>query len=147
MKTLAELDELDEAIGAMLMNLAPSSRRSILRDVARELRKRQQKRITAQKNPDGSAYAPRRSHPERGKMFKRVKLARNMKFRATDSAATVAFRGPHTYTEQVHQFGLEDRLSSRRDRRVKYPARRLLGFSREDEAWLRDTLLEKLAGH
>ncbi|EME9664345.1 phage virion morphogenesis protein, partial [Salmonella enterica] len=95
MKTLAELDELDEAIGAMLMNLAPSSRRSILRDVARELRKRQQKRITAQKNPDGSAYTPRRSHPERGKMFKRVKLARNMKFRATDSDATVAFRGPH----------------------------------------------------
>ncbi|ECX4790721.1 phage virion morphogenesis protein [Salmonella enterica] len=143
---MSDLMDLDIALGAMLMNLAPTVRKKMLRELSKELRNRQKKRITAQKNPDGSAYAPRRAHLERGKMFKRVKLARNLKFRATDADATVEFRGPHIRTEQIHQFGLEGRISPQSHRMVKYPARRLLGFSREDEAWLRETLLNWLAG-
>ncbi|ASG75557.1 phage virion morphogenesis protein [Salmonella enterica] len=142
---MTDLNDLDIALGAMLSNLAPAARKKVLRELSKELRNRQKKRITAQKNPDGSAYAPRRAHPERGKMFKRLKLARNLKFRATDSEATVEFRGPHIRTELIHQYGLEGRISPENHHMVKYPARRLLGFSREDEAWLRETLLNWLA--
>lgn len=142
---MTDLNELDLALGAILSNLSPASRKRVLRELSEGLRNRQKKRITAQKNPDGSAYAPRRAHPERGKMFKRLKLARNLKFRATDNEGIVEFRGPHIRTEQIHQYGLEGRISPQNHRMIKYPARRLLGFSREDEAWVRETLLEWLA--
>lgn len=55
-----DLGELERVAGAILGSLQPAQRRSLLRRIARTLRKSQQQRIAAQKNPDGSRFEPRR---------------------------------------------------------------------------------------
>ncbi|OJY65524.1 MAG: hypothetical protein BGP16_12935 [Sphingobium sp. 66-54] len=55
-----DLGELERFAGAILASLKPAERRSLLRKMARSLRKSQQQRITAQKNPDGSRFEPRK---------------------------------------------------------------------------------------
>ena len=59
-----DLGELERFAGAILASLKPSERRSLLRKMARSLRRSQQQRITAQKNPDGSRFEPRKRPKE-----------------------------------------------------------------------------------
>ncbi|EAW1261762.1 phage virion morphogenesis protein [Salmonella enterica] len=150
MNVMDETLTIDTAIGAMLANMSPSSRSHVMHVLARELRKRQQKRIARQMNPDGTPFAPRkrpinRDGSPRGKMFRRERLARNLPVKASDSEASVAFRGPNTHTEQVHQFGLVDHVG-RYHTAVRYPARRLLGFTDEDIHWIEELILNHIAG-
>nr|WP_239168394.1 phage virion morphogenesis protein [Chromobacterium violaceum] len=51
---------LDAELGALLQKMEPAARRGLARDIARQLRQSQQKRIAAQQNPDGSAFTPRK---------------------------------------------------------------------------------------
>lgn len=51
--------ELERVAGAMLAGLAPGRRRMILRKMAADLAASQRRRISAQREPDGSAFAPR----------------------------------------------------------------------------------------
>ncbi|EAW3064409.1 phage virion morphogenesis protein, partial [Salmonella enterica] len=44
---MTDLIDLDIALGAMLSNLAPAARKKVLRELSKELRNRQKKRITA----------------------------------------------------------------------------------------------------
>lgn len=60
-----DLAELEQLAGAMLLELSPSARRALLRDVSRAVRKSQQRRIARQRNPDGSAFEPRKPASER----------------------------------------------------------------------------------
>jgi phage virion morphogenesis protein len=62
-----ELSAVETWAGALLGQLSPAGRRTVMRDVARELRRSQQKRIAAQRNPDGSAYEPRKAKAVRKK--------------------------------------------------------------------------------
>src|SRR5260363_398366 len=48
-------------MGARLARLQPSARRRLARTLAVALRRSQQSRIAAQRNPDGSAFAPRKA--------------------------------------------------------------------------------------
>ncbi|NCG53722.1 phage virion morphogenesis protein [Serratia fonticola] len=142
--------EVDAAIAAILLNLSPSSRKKMLGNVSRHLRRSQQKRITKQQNPDGSAYVPRKRMRDRngnlrGKMFNRMKMARNMKAFGTQNDAVVTFKGPSMRKEEVHQFGLRDRTSSRGPE-IKYPARELLGFTNTDEKQIFDLIITLIAG-
>ncbi len=56
--------ELERFAGAMIENLSAAERRSLFRRVGKALRASQQKRIAAQRNPDGSAFAPRKKPKE-----------------------------------------------------------------------------------
>lgn len=55
-----ELEVFEEWAGALLAKLEPGERRKLLGQVARDLQRNQQRRIAAQKAPDGTAYAPRK---------------------------------------------------------------------------------------
>jgi|GEM_PF-5645917 len=55
---------LETWAAAQLARLAPAERRRLARKLAVEVRRDQQKRIAAQQNPDGSAYAPRKPRAE-----------------------------------------------------------------------------------
>ena len=59
-----DLRELEEFVGGMLKSLDPAARRGLLRRVARQMRTSNQKRIAAQRNPDGSAFSKRKPSPE-----------------------------------------------------------------------------------
>ncbi|BAV65761.1 phage virion morphogenesis protein [Sphingobium cloacae] len=56
-----ELEEVERIAGALLRDLSPGQRRSLMRRMARELAASQRQRIAAQRQPDGSAFAPRKA--------------------------------------------------------------------------------------
>ncbi len=59
-----DLRELEEFVGGMLKSLEPAALRGLLRRVSRQMRTSNQKRIAAQRNPDGSAFAKRKPPTE-----------------------------------------------------------------------------------
>jgi len=147
-----DLDALEAFAGELLASLEPTARAELARRIARELRQSQQKRIAAQQNPDGSAFAPRKARlrAQRGKlrrqMFARIRLAKHLKTRATGNEAVVAFTARVSHIARAHQFGLRDHVDHRRGIKADYPARQLLGISVADEALIRDLAVAHLAG-
>lgn len=57
---LRSIENLEAIASGLLRDLSPAGQRSVMRRVARDLRKSQADRIKTQKNPDGSAFASRR---------------------------------------------------------------------------------------
>ncbi|WP_416462796.1 phage virion morphogenesis protein [Sphingomonas sp. VDB2] len=55
-----DLAELEQIAGALIRNLSSTQRRTLMRRMARDLALSQRQRIAAQKQPDGSAFAPRK---------------------------------------------------------------------------------------
>src|SRR3546814_19924480 len=107
--------------------------------IGQSLRRSNSDRIGKNIQPDGSAMAARRPRPgggNRGKMFRRLRMARVLKVRATPDEATVGFIGQAQKVAQVHYFGEEDEVGRTRDGRViraRYLARHLIGFGPDDE--------------
>lgn len=139
---------------ALLAQLRPAERRRVNRAVALELRRSEGQRIAAQQNPDGSPYAPRRAKKNlRGKagairrrMFARLRTARYLRVQATDSEAIVGYTGTTARLAQVHQEGRTDRPAPGQ-MPVRYPRRKLLGFTQQERDAVLDTLARHLAGH
>lgn len=59
-----DFGEIQALAGALLRQLSPGDRRSLLRKMARGIQKSQSDRIGRQKNPEGGAFAARRKRPE-----------------------------------------------------------------------------------
>ncbi len=148
---MAELDALESWAGHLLAKLNAPARRAALRDVARELRKRQQTRIAQQKNPDGSAYEARRSRPKkrlrdkagrikRKAMFAKLRQARYLRAESDAVSVAIGFVGRVARVARVHQFGETARVAPGGPE-YKYPARVLLGFSAADREMIRNMLL------
>lgn len=97
MAQLNDVQPLEDALAALLQQLSPPARRTLMREVAKTLRQRQKKQIQAQKNPDGSPYIPRKRRVRdkhgrlRRKMFTRLHTARFMKTASTPESASVSF--------------------------------------------------------
>lgn len=132
-----------------------------MRDIARALRRSQQARIAAQRNPDGSAYDPRkarlrsaknmrnklrdkRGRLKRSAMFVKLRTTRYMRTQSDSNGLAIGFAGRVARIARVHQFGETDRVAPGGPEYL-YPARMLLGFSAEDRELIRDILLEHLA--
>lgn len=137
-------------LAALIGQLSPQARRTLARDMAKQLRERQQKRIAEQRNPDGSAYAPRapRLRRKQGRikrqMFAKLRQAKYLKARGTAEGAAVEFVGRVSRIANVHQFGLRDRVE-KGGPEVAYPARELLGFTDDDLALIEEMVLDTLA--
>lgn len=56
----AELERLESWIGGLMTGLSPSAQSRAARNIASLVRAKQAKRIAAQRNPDGTAFAPRK---------------------------------------------------------------------------------------
>lgn len=145
------IDRLNAPFQGLLDNLSPSGRKTLARDIARQLRASNTKRIAAQQNPDGTPFNPRKTQARRrrGKlrraMFSKIRTARFLKIEATPSTAALVISGRAARIAEVHQFGLRDRVNAKRGLIVQYARRELLGFSDQDKRIVAETTLNHLA--
>ncbi|KLF98862.1 phage virion morphogenesis protein [Enterobacter asburiae] len=147
---MGDLQRVDDWLAALLANLEPAARSRMMRQLAEELRRSQQKNIRLQRNPDGSGYEPRRvtARSKKGRikrqMFAKLRTTKYLKTAAGADSASVQFDGSVQRIARVHHYGLRDRVS-RKGPEVRYSQRRLLGVNDEVGALTRDTLLRWLA--
>ncbi|PZP04902.1 MAG: phage virion morphogenesis protein [Pseudomonas protegens] len=149
---MADLEALEDWAAALLGQLQPAARNQLARSIGRALRRSQQQRIIAQRNPDGSKYAPRKQRNLRGKqgriqrqvkMFKKLRTASFLKVQGDGNAISVGFTGRVARIARVHQYGLKDR-AERGATEVRYEQREVLGFTEVDIELIRDGLLAHL---
>nr|WP_227628764.1 phage virion morphogenesis protein [Klebsiella oxytoca] len=136
------MQEVDAWLDALLAGLEPAARKRMMRELAQQLRRSQQKNIRMQRNPDGTAYEPRRvtARTKQGRirrqMFAKLRTTKYLKAVASQDSASVEFEGRVQRIACVHHYGLRERVS-RKGPVVKYSQRRLLGLNHEiDEAFL-----------
>jgi phage virion morphogenesis protein len=146
-----DLQRVDDWLAALLANLEPAARNRMMRQLAQELRRSQQQNIRLQRNPDGTAFEPRRvtARSKKGRikrqMFAKLRTTKYLKTAATADSASVQFDGKVQRIARVHHYGLRDRVR-RNGPEARYPARRLLGVNDELETATRDMLLRWLSG-
>jgi phage virion morphogenesis protein len=154
--------ELQSWLDPLLARLQPAQLRRLARAVAAQLRACQSRRIAAQRNPDGSAFEPRRvparAHARAAQarqpcrqrqerehlrtMFAKLRTRAHMKAYASASEAGVQIEGRSARIARVHQLGLLDRAHAGAPE-VRYPMRVLLGLSADDLT----ALIKHIRGH
>ncbi|MFL3353891.1 phage virion morphogenesis protein [Klebsiella pneumoniae] len=147
---MAELQEVDAWLDALLAGLEPAARKRMMRELAQQLRRSQQKNIRMQRNPDGTAYEPRRvtARTKQGRirrqMFAKLRTTKYLKAIASQGAASVEFESRVQRIARVHHYGLRDRVS-RKGLVIRYAERQLLGINSEVKALIMDVLQEWLS--
>lgn len=147
--------KLEKFLTAELAKLSPARRRRIARKIGMEIRKANAKRIAENIQPDGSAMQARKARKlaagkgaiKRGRMFRKMRLARSFKVNPSANGVSVGFEGPVAHTARAHHYGLIDfvgRTEVGKSVRAKYPERVLLGFAAEDLQMVENTVLEML---
>lgn len=137
-------DQLAPWVAAIADRFGDGNMRKIARKIGLALRRVNAARIAANVQPDGSAMEPRKKRPLRdrkkhrvrnkGRMFPKIKLARNMTVDASADQVELRFAPKVARTAEVHHFGLRDRVARFRGApQVRYPARELLGFGAADD--------------
>lgn len=145
-----DLRDLNRWASSFLKQIQPAARRTLSRQIAAELRKRNQERIAAQTGPDGTPYAPRRPQLRRKagrvrrKMFTKLRTNRFLLAKGDAQAAVVEFAADVQRMARVHHFGLRDRVG-RGTLEVDYPARELVGMPDSDEDTVAALVLNHLA--
>ncbi len=144
---------LNSRIDGLLLNLAPANRKRLMRKLAQGLAQDNRKRITAQKNADGSTYAPRQTPKirqkfqrrkgaiKRGKMFTKLKTARFLKQKASDTGLEVGFQGRTAKLATAHQTGASERHGKKI---YHFPKRELLAVNQESIRKIEREILEML---
>ncbi|ATP85854.1 phage virion morphogenesis protein [Acinetobacter baumannii] len=118
----------------LLDRLSAGERAKLAKNIGRDLRTSQRQRITAQQNPDGSAFTARRTRlrDQKGKikrkMFSQIKSNTHLKVLSNSESIAVGFIGRVSRIAKVHQYGLRDRATRSAPDTV-YPKRELLGFT------------------
>ncbi|AIT79098.1 phage virion morphogenesis protein [Novosphingobium pentaromativorans] len=146
---------LDSAVSAYLESLSPAERRRTARKIGMALRKANAKRIADNVQPDGSPMQPRKPRRlkagkgqlKRDRMFRKLRLARSFKVRASADGVSIGFEGSVGQTARAHQYGLIDfvgRTEGGKVVRAKYPKRILLGFGPDDLDAVNDIVLDML---
>ncbi|HCD1749306.1 TPA: phage virion morphogenesis protein, partial [Klebsiella pneumoniae] len=147
---MAELQQDDAWLDALLAGLEPAARKRMLRDLAQQLRRSQQNNIRMQRNPDGTAYEPRRvtARTKQGRirrqMFAKLRTTKYLKAVASHDTASVEFESRVQRIARVHHYGLRDRVS-RKGMEVRYAKRRLLGMNHETDMLIQGKLFEYLS--
>ncbi|RAT11932.1 MULTISPECIES: phage virion morphogenesis protein [Lonsdalea] len=146
---MADTQRLDEWLTALLTRLSAGERKTLMREVARTLRQQQQARIRLQKNPDGTAYAPRRATSRnkagriRRQMFSKLRTAKYLKATASSNVAGVEFAGAVQRIARVHHYGLRDRVRPG-GAVVQYAQRQLLGLDEQQTRLIADKIVAHL---
>ncbi|HCQ2657237.1 TPA: phage virion morphogenesis protein [Escherichia coli] len=146
-----EFKRFEDRLTGLIESLSPSGRRRLSAELAKRLRQSQQRRVMAQKAPDGTPYAPRQQQSARKKtgrvkrkMFAKLITSRFLHIRASPEQASMEFYGGKSpKIASVHQFGLSE--ENRKDgKKIDYPARPLLGFTGEDVQMIEEIILAHL---
>ncbi len=142
-------EELASYLEPFIQRLTTGERAKLSRQIGRDLRKSQASRISAQKNPDGSGYTPRRKRlrDQKGKikrkMFTKLKNNAHLKLLSNADAIAIGFVGRVARIADVHQRGLKDRAAAGAPN-VVYPKRELLGFTDHEIKVIEDSLLKHI---
>ena len=142
-------EELAAHLQPLLEGLSAGARARLAKLIGRDLRKSQSKRISEQKNPDGSGYTPRRKRlrEQKGKikrkMFTKIKNTSNLKVLSNADSIAIGFVGRVARIARVHQEGLKDRAEKGAPD-VVYPKRELLGFTEQDIKLVEDSFLKHI---
>ena len=143
------VDEITSELDSILGTMKPSARRKLAKELALMLRGEMSAAILANKEPDGSAMAPRLSQRSRkaktGKMFKKLGMRRSMKVRQSARSASVEFQPKNARIAAVHHFGLTSRVN-KHGTTAKYIARELLGFNDPLEEKISTAIIDHIAG-
>lgn len=145
-----DLQRVDDWLKALLANLEPAARNRMMRQLAQELRRSQQQNIRLQRNPDGTAFEPRRvtARSKKGRikrqMFAKLRTTKYLKTTATADSASVQFDGSVQRIARVHHYGLRDRVS-RKGPLVRYSERRLLGINNEGINIIKEILFREVS--
>lgn len=147
--------EAMEAVGdyfdAFLSDLTPARRKMVARKLGQRMRRLNTARIAENVEPSGDPMAPRRPRRDRrgrlrkprGKMFRKLRYARNWKIRATANSAEISLtRGDAVAS--IHHFGLfgfVGKTKAGETIRARYERRRLLGFGDDDLDQITEELL------
>lgn len=141
--------ELANYLQPLLERLSMGERTRLAKQIGRDLRKSQGKRISEQKNTDGSSYTPRRKRlrEQKGKikrkMFTKIKNTSNLKVLSNADSIAIGFVGRVARIARVHQEGLKDRAEKGAPD-VIYPKRELLGFTEQDIKLVEDSFLKHI---
>lgn len=148
--------KLDNWLQQYAATLSPPARKKLAMAMMRELRRVNAQRIASNVDPEGSKFEPRKPRPGRTKrtpggkaMFRKLRLARNMKIRADADGGELNFGNPMVgMTAAEHHYGKEGRVGKTRDGRtisVRYAERRLLGFGPDDLRRIMDAAIDHIA--
>lgn len=148
-----DLGQFDARLSGLIQNLETPALRQLARTISGRLRESQSKRIGLQRNPDGTAYEPRKPQSRlrrkkgrlRRTMFAKLRQTKFLKASTTPTSAVVSFIGQVEAIARVHQLGLRDKVNRRRNLEVQYAQRRLLGISDDDESMLLDICIDHIA--
>ncbi|WP_082874748.1 phage virion morphogenesis protein [Burkholderia sp. MSMB1589WGS] len=150
-----DLQALERWAGGLLAKLSPAARRQLLRELGRDLRRAQQSRVAAQRNPDGSAYAPRKvkaggkhlrekaGRVKREAMFRKLRTARYLRIDVDNMGLAIGFDERLSRIARVHQEGQKAPVEPGGPL-AQYPVRVVLGFADADRELVRDRLLRHL---
>lgn len=143
------LEAIEPWLAGVMIRLKPGQRLRLAKKVGQMLRKRNVARIGQNVQPDGSAMEPRKPRDKasarRGKMFKKIGLARNMRIKAKADSVEITFSGRVAGAAAVHHFGLVDKVEHTAGApKYRYPARRLLGLPKGDRDAIMETVMEAL---
>ncbi|SDZ71323.1 phage virion morphogenesis (putative tail completion) protein [Variovorax sp. YR266] len=146
-----DLRALEDWATPLLSQLTAPKRRALARQIGQALRRKQAERIASQRNPDGTAYEPRKTtnaRLQKGRirrtMFEKLRAARHLRVEAEDDGVAVGFFGRTARIASVHHEGLRD-LVQPGGPSYKYPARGLLAMNDEERELVKDMLLQHLA--
>lgn len=146
-----EFKPFDDKLAGLIETLSPASRRKLVTEIAKELRRSQQLRIKQQKAPDGTPYQARKRQPLRVKkgrikraMFQKLRTNRYMKASGHNDTAVVEFTSKVQRIARIHQFGLKDRPNPH-SQDIQYAERNLLGVNRADKKLIESFIIKHLA--
>ena len=152
---MADLAQFEETLEQLLAGIDEGGRRRLARKIGAALRRSQAQRIASQRNPDGSAYEPRKLRTKTGRikrqakagpMFRKLRQARFLQVEASEAEVSVGyFAATVARVAAVHHYGLRDRVS--RDRgspEVTYARRELVGFTSDERARILELAIEHL---
>lgn len=146
--------DLEDEIGMLTSRLQPGERIKLGRRLATALRKANAKRIRQNVDPDGAAFAPRKTSVrerlkkdrKKGLMFRKAAGAAYLKQNVQQDGFNVGFAGNVGRIMRVHDEGLVDAVSHEPGaKRVKYAMRRVLGIATADREEQIDTVIDHLA--
>lgn len=138
---------------AIAQRFGDGNMRKIARKIGIYLRRANAARIASNVQPSGRAMEPRKKRPlrerkqdrirKKGRMFPKIRLARNMKIDANADQVALSFGSKVNRNAEVHHFGLRDRVARFRGAaQYRYPARELMGFGSADDDAILETVLD-----
>lgn len=148
---MSELKLMIEKLNHIIESQSDAQRKLLSKSIATQLLKSQASRITTNKNPDGSAFEPRKKQTLRTRkgamrktMFNRMVRAKWLKAKNSATDASIEFIGNAAKIARVSQLGLRDKVN-KRGLEVTYPKRELLGFTDSEINMIEDLIIDSLS--